>query len=81
MRKARDQVQRTRLGVWDFFEDLETEVDSVSGLSKSKRLQRCFPHVWRVLKEIISLRGCWFLLVAHVGFSIILALVPAISLW
>ena len=75
-------VRHTRLGVWDLYEDLDTERKEVLGLSAQiEDAKQCLPYVWRMLVEISRLRDCRMLLAAAAVVHAALAFVPAVSLW
>jgi hypothetical protein len=75
-------VKHTRIGVWDLYEErilpnipgasrLEPYLDSVNAL----------PDVWKMMKDISSIRDCWVLLFCYMFLELALALIPALNLW
>ncbi|EIN13242.1 P-loop containing nucleoside triphosphate hydrolase protein [Punctularia strigosozonata HHB-11173 SS5] len=44
-------------------------------------MQQDLPYIWITLKEILSLRRCWYLCAMYVIISALSALLPATSLW
>lgn len=78
------RVRHTRIGVWDLYEELDSEVERLPGSTKFQQLhdvKQCFPYLLRMLGDIASLRNCWVLLLAYAGVTVVLALLPAMSLW
>ena len=78
------RVRHTRVGVWDLYEEVDTEVESIPGWTRLQQLhdiKQCCPYVWRMLKDIAALRNCWMLLLSYVGVTLVLSLLPALSLW
>ena len=78
------RVKHTRLGVWDLYEEKEPELDLLPGLSRFERyltLKQTMPYIWRMVKDIGSIRSCWPLLLAYLALELIAALIPAAVLW
>ncbi|RDB28996.1 Lipid A export ATP-binding/permease protein MsbA [Hypsizygus marmoreus] len=77
-------VKHTRIGVWDLYEETQPELAHVPG---SSRLESYFemvnglPYVWRMLKDIGSIRACWSLLAMYLAIECISSLLPAVTLW
>ncbi|CAK5279803.1 unnamed protein product, partial [Mycena citricolor] len=82
-----DRVRHTKIGVWDLYEQIEPRGADLVPSSVKARLQTyyemtgSFPYVWRMLKEISSIKGCWYLLAAYLVTTLILSLIPAVELW
>ena len=78
------RVKHTRLGVWDLYEEKVPELERLPGLSRLERfltLRQTLPYVWRMVKDIGSIRSCWLLLALYLILELIGALVPAAVLW
>lgn len=78
------RVKHTRLGVWDLYEEKEPEFDRLPGLSRLERfltIKQTFPYVWRMVKDIGSIRSCWLLLFAYLALELLQSLIPAAVLW
>jgi hypothetical protein len=78
------RVKHTRLGVWDLYEEKEPELDRLPGFWRLERfltLKQTLPYVWRMAKDIGSIRSCWPLLVLYLILELLSALVPAAALW
>lgn len=81
------KVKHTHIDkVWELYEDYE---DKKPGVSSSVRLAferylgiyENVPSVWRMLKDIGSIRACWIYLVLYLTVQLVLSLVPAVQLW
>jgi hypothetical protein len=78
------KVKHTELGVWDLYEEKEPELANIPGSSRIERflaLKQTFPYLWRMLKDIGSIRSCWMLLIYYVALMFVGSLIPAVSLW
>ncbi len=79
-----ENVQHTRLGVWDLYED---KPEVLKRIPWSARLQPYIelgsglPYVWKMLKDISGIRSTWILLIFLTLLNVIKALLPAVSLW
>ncbi|KAG6874168.1 hypothetical protein C0995_005586 [Termitomyces sp. Mi166 len=77
-------VKHSRIGVWDLYEEIQPELAHVPGSSRLEpyfEIAQNLPYVWRMLRDIGSIRACWFHLVLYLIFECIASLIPAISLW
>ncbi|KAG2345400.1 hypothetical protein BDR05DRAFT_998534 [Suillus weaverae] len=78
------RVRHTRIGVWDLYEDLQTDFSRKMGLSRSKtyaQLVQTMPYIARMFKDILSIRRARMLLPAFLAVEVLESLLPAISLW
>lgn len=78
------RVKHTRLGVWDLYEEIHPEFQRIPGSSKLEQYSevvRSFPYVWRMIKDVGSLKNCWFLLAAYLVITVVSSLIPAVALW
>ena len=78
------RVKHTKLGVWDLYEETTPELKHVPGAAKLEQLnemKQSIPYIWRMLKDLGSLKHCWLVLAHYISCTIILALLPAITLW
>ncbi|KAF9014908.1 P-loop containing nucleoside triphosphate hydrolase protein [Cyathus striatus] len=77
-------VKHSRIGVWDLYEDKQTQLPHVPGASRLEsyfEVINSFPYVWRMIKDIGSIRSCWLLLSVYLLVEFVASLVPALSLW
>lgn len=77
-------VKHTKIGVWDLYEDVQSELAKLPGastLEKWMQAQHDSPYVWRMIRDIGSIRSCWILLVGFVVVEVVSSLLPAITLW
>lgn len=79
------QVKHTRLGVWDLYKQKFPKIARVPGSwwAFERRLEvfNDLPYVWRMLKDVASLKSCWTYLALYLVIEVLNALVPAVSLW
>lgn len=79
------RVKHTRIGVWDLYEERQTDLPPIIAGSSSfetySQIIQCTPHVVRMLKDVLSIKDCWLLLSAFLLVEVLASLLPAISLW
>ncbi|KAG1829492.1 P-loop containing nucleoside triphosphate hydrolase protein [Suillus variegatus] len=78
------RVKHTRIGVWDLYEDRQTDMPRIPGSSRLEtyaQIVQSMPHVLRMLKDILSIRQCCLLLPVFLVVEVLASLTPAISLW
>ncbi|KAL4065775.1 P-loop containing nucleoside triphosphate hydrolase protein [Scleroderma yunnanense] len=78
------RIKHTRLGVWDLYEERMTDKIPIPASSRLEILVQMFqglPHVWRMLKDVCSIRRCLVLICLYLLVEIGTALIPAMSLW
>ncbi|KAI0935711.1 hypothetical protein AcW1_000157 [Taiwanofungus camphoratus] len=81
-----ERVKHSRIGVWDLYEEKPPPIFgwSVPGLFKLEqylKMAQSLPYVWRMIKDISSIRNCWILLFCYVLVELLLSLVPAATVW
>ncbi|KAF8665110.1 hypothetical protein AX16_000577 [Volvariella volvacea WC 439] len=77
-------VKHTRLGVWDLYEEVHHRANFItSSISFEPCLQLLnnMSYVWRMLGDIGSIRGAWWLLVGYLATELTASLIPALYLW
>jgi hypothetical protein len=78
-------VKHSHIGVWDLYEETQQpELAHVPGASRLEpylELVNSLPYVWRMIKDIGSIRACWFLLAAYLAIEFLASLLPAVSIW
>ncbi|KAK7064847.1 ABC transporter related protein [Favolaschia claudopus] len=82
----KQKVKRTRLGIWDLYEEVEPRLKHVPGYWRSQletfhEMKQSFPFVLKMLREIGSIRACWWLLAGYLILTVVAALIPAVELW
>ncbi|KAJ6569697.1 P-loop containing nucleoside triphosphate hydrolase protein [Mycena sp. CBHHK59/15] len=80
------KVRHTKMGVWDLYEEVEPRLKLVPSSFQSRmetyhEMKGSFPYVWRMFKDIGSIRACWWLLAGYLILTLVLALIPAVELW
>ncbi|KAJ3574984.1 hypothetical protein NP233_g1402 [Leucocoprinus birnbaumii] len=79
----KSRVKHSRIGVWDLYEEITPRLSLVGWptLQPLFDIIENLPYVWRMLVDVTSIRECNLLLVAYLFVELILALLPALSLW
>ncbi|KAH0838718.1 hypothetical protein J3R83DRAFT_7048 [Lanmaoa asiatica] len=77
------RIKHTRIGVWDLYEEKHSDIPipGASRLETASRMLQDFPYVWRMLKDICSIRRCLVLILLYLVVEVATSLIPAISLW
>lgn len=73
------RVRHTRIGIWDLYEDRETDVSRIAWTYA--QIVQNVPHILHALKDILSIRQAWMLLSAFLVIEVLASLIPAVSLW
>ncbi|KAI3619668.1 abc transporter related protein [Moniliophthora roreri] len=79
-------VKHTKIGVWDLYEEKQPELERVPLLKRLNvehylEMYNTLPFVWRMMKDIGSMRSCWFYMGAFLLVELVSSLIPALSLW
>jgi hypothetical protein len=77
-------VKHTRIGIWDLYEERDPVLANIPGGSYFEiyyEMIQSLPHVWKMLQEILTIKGCWSLLCCFTVIGVVGSLIPAISLW
>lgn len=77
------RIKHTRIGVWDLYEEkhVDIPIPGASRLETASQMLRNLPYIWRMLKDICSVRRCLVLMLLYLAVEVAAALVPAVSLW
>ena len=77
------RVKHTRVGVWDLYEEMRSDipVPGASRLETTSQMLQSLPYVWRMLKDICSVRRCFVLIMLYLVVEVVNSLIPALSLW
>ncbi|KAM5537530.1 hypothetical protein V8D89_008857 [Ganoderma adspersum] len=78
------RVKHTKIGVWDLYEEIDPARAHVPGASYAERAfeaYQCLPYLARMIRDVLAIRSCWFLLAAYALAEGGQALLPAASLW
>ncbi|KAG2748574.1 P-loop containing nucleoside triphosphate hydrolase protein [Suillus brevipes Sb2] len=73
------RVRHTRVGIWDIYEDRETDVSRIAWTYA--QMVQIVPHIFRMLKDILGIRRGWMLLSTLLVIEVLASLTPAVSLW
>jgi hypothetical protein len=77
--KDAHRVRHTRVGIWDIYEDRETDVSRIAWMYA--QIVQSVPHILRMLKDILGIRRGWMLLSTLLVIEVLASLTPAVSLW
>jgi len=77
-------VKHTRLGVWDLYEQVDPGVIRLPWVSQvARRLEvlNDLPYVWRMVKDVASVKSCWLYFLIYCTVELLSSLLPAVTLW
>ncbi|TFY73558.1 hypothetical protein EWM64_g10454, partial [Hericium alpestre] len=83
--KDAERVEHHRIGVWDLYVQHEEKLLSYVPSAWRDRLEEYgsilndMPYLWRTVKDIS--KTCWHFLVVYATITVIIALLPALTLW
>ena len=78
------RVKHTKLGMWDLYEERELKLARIPGSSRLEKymdLVEGLPYVWRMIKDVLSIPTCAFLLLVYAVTELGRAIFPAVGLW
>ena len=78
------RVRHTKLGAWDLYQEINPQIKHIPGSNKFEQYVQtinALPYVWKMLKDLGSLKDCQFLLCILSVLQVAVSLVPALSLW
>ena len=78
------RVRHTKLGVWDLYEEITPQIQHIPGSSKIEQygeVIQAFPYVWRMFKDLGTLKDCQLRLILLLAVQTVVALIPAVALW
>ncbi|KIK41835.1 hypothetical protein CY34DRAFT_805593 [Suillus luteus UH-Slu-Lm8-n1] len=77
--KDAHRVRHTRVGIWDLYEDRETDVSRIAWMYA--QIVQSVPHILRILKDLLGIKRGWMLLSTLLVIEVLVSLTPAVSLW
>jgi hypothetical protein len=81
------KVRHRRFGIWDFYEEIgNTHIHSwvlpgADTLDRYVRATKSMSYVWRMIRDVLAIRGCLVLLMLYTLLNSVASLIPALSLW
>ncbi|OSX68117.1 hypothetical protein POSPLADRAFT_1043258 [Postia placenta MAD-698-R-SB12] len=79
------RVKHIRIGVWDLYEErkdsLRSRIPGAATLVQYKEIVQCLPYIRLVLNDMLKIRNGLTLLWLYALVQLLLALIPAASLW
>ncbi|KAG1759101.1 P-loop containing nucleoside triphosphate hydrolase protein [Suillus occidentalis] len=77
--KDAGRVRRSRVGIWDLYEDRETDVSHIAWMYA--QTVQTVPYILRTLKDTFGIRRAWIMLSTFLVIEVLASLTPAVSLW
>jgi len=77
-------VKHSKIGVWDLYEEIDPKLAHVPGslwLESFLELIDGLPYIWRMFKDLASMRSSWTLFAAYLIIRLMLSFLPALTLW
>lgn len=77
-------IKHTRIGVWDLYEEKHPTLARIPGSSRFETYLEMWnnvPFIWRMIRDLSSIRACWFPFGLYLVVELLSAFVPALSLW
>ena len=80
------EFKHTKAGIWDVYEQIPTgkfsiNIPGVSKLPRNLEFVQDLPFVWRMVKDVIKIKSCWYYLCLFITVKFLASLEPAVSLW
>ncbi|KAG2132379.1 P-loop containing nucleoside triphosphate hydrolase protein [Suillus clintonianus] len=75
------RVKHTHIGIWDLYEECQTDKQGSSILETYTWIRESSPYAVRMLRDIFSIRRVQILLPIFLIVEVLGSLMPAISLW
>ncbi|KAH9855737.1 P-loop containing nucleoside triphosphate hydrolase protein [Lenzites betulinus] len=78
------RVKHTRIGVWDVYEEKAGPTVKLPGAAvfeQHAEVVQCLPYIWRMIKDVLAIPYCTFLLWLFLMMETAMAFMPALTLW
>jgi len=80
------EFKHTKAGIWDVYEQIPTgkfgvNIPGISKLSRNLDIIEDLPFVWRMAKDVIKIKSCWYYLCLFTFVKALASLEPAVALW
>ena len=79
------EFKHTKADIWEVYEQIPTgKIGAIPGVSKLFRnleIIEDLPFVWRMVKEVITIKSCWYYLCLFMFVKFLASLEPAVALW
>jgi hypothetical protein len=80
------ELKHTKAGIWDVYEQVPNGkfIINIPGLSKlfqNLEFVQDLPFVWRMVKDVIKIKSCWYYLCLFTVVKFLASLEPAAALW
>jgi len=80
------EFKHTKADIWEVYEQIPTGkigaiIPGVSKLFRNLELIEDLPFVWRMVRDVIKIKSCWYYLCLFILVKLLSSLEPAASLW
>ena len=80
------EFKHTKAGVWEVYEQIPASkigisIPGISKLSHNLEIVGDLPFVWRMVKDVIKIKSCWYYLCLFTLVKVLASLEPAVTLW
>ena len=80
------EFKHTKAGIWDAYEQipagrLNINIPGVSKLAQGLEIVEDLPFVWRMVKDVATIKSCWYYLCLFTFVKLLVSLEPAVALW
>lgn len=80
------EFKHTKAGIWEVYEQIPASkiginIPGISNLSHNLGIMEDLPFVWRMVKDVIKIKSCWYYLCLFTLVKALASLEPAVTLW
>ena len=80
------EFKHTKAGIWEVYEQVSTggigtNIPGISKLYRNLEIVEDLPFVWRMVKDVIRIKSCWYYLSLFIFVKVLASLEPAVTLW
>jgi hypothetical protein len=81
-----NEFKRTKAGIWEVYEQIPVgktgfNIPGIPNLSHNLDILNDLPFVWRMLKDVVKIKSCWYYLCLYIFVKVLSSLEPAVALW
>ncbi|KAJ7583266.1 P-loop containing nucleoside triphosphate hydrolase protein [Mycena floridula] len=75
-------IKHVKLGIWDVYEEIDPKTSRYERLaSRFHEAREALPFMWRMVKDVLAIRSCWFPLCVYLAARFVSSLIPAVAMW
>jgi len=80
------EFKHTKTDIWEVYEQIPTGkigaiIPGISKLFRNLELIEDLPFVWRMVRDVIKIKSCWYYLCLFILVKLLSSLEPAVELW